>query len=52
MDEVTTLISSVGFPIVMCLLFYYQISNSNNKMEEVLNEIKSIVNEIKILVNK
>lgn len=36
MSELQTLIGSVGFPIVMCLLLFYYISSTNKQMEAMI----------------
>lgn len=51
MEEIMSYISTVGFPIVMCLLFYYQMTKSDEQMNEVLTQIKVMVEEIKKAVN-
>lgn len=51
MEEIMSYVSTVGFPIVMCLLFYYQMTKSDEHMNEVLAKIKVIVEEIKKAVN-
>lgn len=51
MEEIMSYISTVGFPIVMCLLFYYQMTKSDEQMNEVLTQIKFMVEEIKKAVN-
>ncbi len=47
MDNITTLIGTLGFPIVMCLLMYRQqlkltdvITDMQVKMTEVINDLK------------
>ena len=51
MEEIMSYISTVGFPIVMCLLFYHQMTKSDEHMNEVLTQIKVMVEEIKKAVN-
>lgn len=51
MEQIMSYISTVGFPIVMCLLFYYQMSKSDEHMNEMLTHIKVMVEEIKKAVN-
>lgn len=51
MEEIMSYISTVGFPIVMCFLFYYQMTKSDEHMNEVLTQIKVMVEEIKKAVN-
>ena len=51
MEQIMSYISTVGFPIVMCLLFYYQMTKSDEHMSEMLTQIKVMVEEIKKAVN-
>jgi hypothetical protein len=51
MEQLMSYISTVGFPIVMCLLFYYQMTRSDEQMNEMLTQIKVMVEEIKKAVN-
>ncbi len=39
MSELQSLIGSVGFPIVMCLLLFYYISSTNKQMESMIQAI-------------
>lgn len=51
MEQIMSYISTVGFPIVMCLLFYYQMTKSDEHMNEMLTHIKVMMEEIKKAVN-
>ena len=51
MEQIMSYISTVGFPIVMCLLFYYQTTKTDEHMNEMLTQIKVMVEEIKKAVN-
>lgn len=51
MEQIMSYISTVGFPIVMCLLFYYQMTKADEHMNEMLTQIKVMVEEIKKAVN-
>lgn len=51
MEQLMSYISTVGFPIVMCLLFYYQMTRADEHMNEMLTQIKVMVEEIKKAVN-
>lgn len=51
MEQIMSYISTVGFPIVMCLLFYYQMTKTDENMNEMLTQIKVMVEEIKKAVN-
>lgn len=50
MEALISLIGSVGFPIVMCLLMYKQMNEQNVKHEEETKELaKAIENNTKAL---
>lgn len=55
-DVITTLINSVGFPIVMCLALFWFIKTMLNKAFETMSEFKTAINEntnsINILTTK
>lgn len=56
MQDITTIVSTVGFPIAMCiLLFWYMQKESENHKTET-NSLKDAINELRIaittLVNK
>lgn len=56
MEDITTIVSTVGFPIAMCiLLFWYMQKESENHKTET-NSLKDAINELRIaittLVNK
>ena len=41
--DITKLISDLGFPIVISLIFIYQI---NGKLDEILRELKEVKNKL------
>ena len=45
MDEIMTFISTVGFPIVMCLLLFWYIRDTNDKMSEEIRTMKDAYKE-------
>lgn len=45
MNEISNLISTVGFPIVMCLVLIYFQYTSINKMTEALDDLKNVITE-------
>lgn len=51
-NDVTTLISSVGFPICMCgAMFWYMIKeNESHKAES--NEMRSAINALEVAITK
>ena len=46
MNEISGLISTVGFPIVMCLVLIYFQYTSINKMTEALDELKLVITQL------
>lgn len=46
MDAITTLITSVGFPIVMCLLMYRYITNEAKQTREAMQALTVSVSAI------
>lgn len=52
MNEVITAISTVGFPIVMCLLMFYMNEKQDVRHTNETAEITKAVNELKIVVNQ
>ncbi len=49
MEEMVEVISSVGFPIGMCLLLWYNQTTSTAKLTEAVDALKSMV---ETLINK
>lgn len=45
-QEIVTLISSVGFPIVACVFMYKQNTSTLDKMTDTINELKETINEL------
>ena len=51
-NDVTTLISSVGFPITMCgAMFWYMIKENESHKAEA-SEMKSAINALEIAITK
>lgn len=51
-NDVTTLISSVGFPICMCgAMFWYMIKENESHKAEA-SEMKSAINALEIAITK
>lgn len=46
MNEISGLISTVGFPIVMCLVLIYFQYTTINKMTEALDELKLVITQL------
>ena len=47
MTEIVQIISSVGFPIVFCLLMWKKISDSDDKNREIMTDFKIAIAEFK-----
>lgn len=45
--DLLSMISSVGFPIVMCLLLWYQMRQSEQMHKEEIDSLKDVINEVK-----
>lgn len=55
-NEITNLITSVGFPILMCIWFFKwftsEYKGEQEKTREVMNTLKDTINELKVIVEK
>ena len=45
MKEVSDFISSVGFPIVVCLLMIYQQEKMSNSYIDIINSLKELISD-------
>ncbi len=52
MTEIATLISTVGFPVAMCLLMYYQNSELTKTHKEETNELKKAIENNTIILTE
>lgn len=52
MNEITTLISSVGFPIVACIFMYKQQMDLNKTISDLSTTLKGIDTRIEYLESK
>lgn len=50
-QEIETLITSVGFPIVMCILMWKKISDSDEQQTKLLSELKASLDNLKEAIN-
>lgn len=46
LTSIGTLISSVGFPIVMSLLFFYYVRDTQAEMTEAINNLKTSIDKL------
>jgi len=52
MQEISTLITTVGFPIAMCLLLYWQMLKNNEKHESEVNGLNDTINKNTIVLTE
>lgn len=49
-QSIASLISSIGFPIVMCLLMFKYTTDLNETHREETNALKDAINELKVAI--
>ena len=52
MQEVVTAISTVGFPIVMCVLIFYYMEKEAESHKEEVNGLKEGLTDLRISITK
>ena len=52
MQEIVQLISTVGFPIVFCLLMWKYISDNNAQIKDVITEFTATMREFKVTMTE
>lgn len=52
MNAITSLIGSIGFPIVMCLLLYYRMDKQDENHKEEMNKITEALNNNTMALNE
>lgn len=50
MENIVNIISSVGFPIAMCLLMFWYIQKETENHREETNGLKDAINELKLAI--
>lgn len=50
MNEITSLISSVGFPIVMCLMMFKYMNDETETHRQESDTLKDAINELKVAI--
>ena len=50
MQDVVTAISTVGFPIVMCVIIFYYMEKESESHKEEVNGLKEVLNDLKISI--
>ncbi len=46
MNEIGSIISSLGFPIVVCLIMIYNNFTTTEKLTEAVNSLKSVIYQL------
>lgn len=52
LNDVSTLISTVGFPICMCGAMFWYMIKQNDAHKEETNAMKDVINELKIAITQ
>lgn len=52
MNEIAQIISTVGFPIVMCLILLYEVEEMNESHKEETNSLKDALNNNTVVLEK
>ena len=50
MNEVVTAVSTVGFPIVMCVIIFYYMERESESHKQEVNGLKEVLNDLKISI--
>lgn len=48
--QISSLIGSLGFPIVMCILLFSYMKEQNEQHQEETNALKDAINELKVAI--
>lgn len=51
MTEIVNLISSMGFPIVMCLLMYKFITDDSQQTREAINSLELAIKSVQMAID-
>lgn len=52
MEAISQVISTIGFPIVFCLLMWKYISNQTNQMQSVITEFTVTMHEFQVTMTE
>lgn len=52
MQEVVTAISTVGFPIVMCILIFYYMEKESASHKQEVDGLKEVLTDLKISITQ
>lgn len=52
MNEIVTAVSTVGFPIVMCIIIFYYMEKESESHKDEVNGLKEVLNDLKISITQ
>lgn len=52
MQDVVTAISTVGFPIVMCILIFYYMEKESESHKQEVDGLKEVLTDLKISITQ
>ena len=52
MQELVTAISTVGFPIVMCILIFYYMEKESESHKQEVDGLKEVLTDLKISITQ
>ena len=52
MQEIVTAISTVGFPIVMCILIFYYMEKESESHKQEVDGLKEVLADLKISITQ
>ena len=52
MQDVVTAISTVGFPIVMCILIFYYMEKESESHKQEVDGLKEVLTELKVSITQ
>lgn len=52
MQEVITAVSTVGFPIVMCILIFYYMEKESESHKQEVDGLKGVLTDLKISITQ
>ena len=50
MNSITSIVGSLGFPIVMCILIFKYLEQEQEAHKEEIRSLKDVINDLKIAI--
>lgn len=51
-NDIITLISNLGFPIVMCILLFWRMNKQDELHKEEISNLTEVINELKLVITE